>query len=143
MLVTIGSPNSCEGDHEPAREARGGGRGRARAGGWRRVLAAVDGSWKVQDGGVSFVGYRVREQLAFLQSPGDAVGRTRAVAGSLRVAGGQLTAASIQADLTQLSSDQSRRDNAIRQQGLQSQEFPMAAFQLVQPIRLPAGLGRG
>jgi len=103
----------------------------------------VEGAWKVQDGGDSFVGYRVREQLAFLQSPSDAVGRTRAVSGNLRVAGDKLETATIQADLTQLTSDQSRRDNAIRQQGLQSDQFPTASFQLAQPITLPAELARG
>jgi polyisoprenoid-binding protein YceI len=103
----------------------------------------VQGTWKVRDGSDSFVGYRVREQLTFLQSPSDAVGRTRAVTGSLRVAGDRLEAATIQADLTQLTSDQSRRDNAVRQQGLQSERFPMATFQLVQPITLPSGLARG
>jgi polyisoprenoid-binding protein YceI len=103
----------------------------------------IQGTWKVQDGGDSFVGYRVREQLAFLGSPNDAVGRTTAVTGTLGVVGNQLEAATIQADLTQLSSDQSRRDNAIRQLGLQSDQFPTATFQLAEPIALPAGLARG
>jgi polyisoprenoid-binding protein YceI len=110
---------------------------------WTASGGTVQGTWKVQGGGGSFVGYRVREQLAFLQSPNDAVGRTTAVTGSLLVAGDKLEAASIQADLTQLRSDQSRRDNAIRQQGLQSDQFPTATFQLAEPIALPAGLACG
>jgi polyisoprenoid-binding protein YceI len=107
------------------------------------ATGSVDGSWKVRDGGGSFVGYRVREQLAFLQSPSDAVGRTSAVTGTIQVSGDRLDQARIQADLRQLTSDQSRRDNAIRQQGLQSEQFPGATFELSQPIALPGGLAAG
>jgi polyisoprenoid-binding protein YceI len=107
------------------------------------ATGSPDGSWKVRDGSGSFVGYRVREQLAFFQSPSVAVGRTSAVTGSIQVSGGRLDQARIQADLRQLTSDQSRRDNAIRQRGLQSDQFPDATFELTQPIALPADLGTG
>jgi polyisoprenoid-binding protein YceI len=107
------------------------------------ATGSVGGSWKVRGGGGSFVGYRVREQLAFFQSPNVAVGRTSTVTGSIQVSGDRLDQARIQADLRQLTSDQSRRDNAIRQQGLQSDQFPDATFDLTQPIPLPAGLEPG
>ena len=49
--------------------------------------ATPDGSWQVSDDGSSYVGYRVTEQLAFLSSPNEAVGRSTAVTGTMEVAG--------------------------------------------------------
>jgi polyisoprenoid-binding protein YceI len=114
--------------------------------------ATADGTWRVSDDGSSYVGYRVREQLAFLSSPNDAVGRSNAVTGTMRVLGDQVESVRIQADLTKLTSDESRRDNAIRQRGLESEQFPTAAFELTEPIQLDGppvsgqevgGTGRG
>ena len=95
-----------------------------------------DGSWRVSDDGSSYVGYRVREQLAFVSSPSDAVGRSTAVTGTMQVDGDQVEAVRVEADLTKLESDEARRDNAIRQNGLQSNQFPSATFELTEPIRL-------
>ena len=92
-----------------------------------------DGTWTLVDGG-SFVGYRVREELAFLPAPTDAVGRSTAVEGSLQIDGLQIIATTVTAHLTQLESDESRRDLAIRTNGLQSDTFPTATFELTQPI---------
>lgn len=96
----------------------------------------ADGSWQISGDGSSFVGYRVREQLAFVSSPSDAVGRSTAVTGTMQVAGDQVEAVRVEADLTRLESDEARRDNAIRQNGLQSNQFPTATFELTEPIRL-------
>jgi polyisoprenoid-binding protein YceI len=98
--------------------------------------ATADGTWRVSDDGSSYVGYRVREQLAFLDSPNEAVGRSTAVTGTMEVAGDTVEAVRIEADLTQLTSDEDRRDNAIRQRGLESQRYPTATLELVEPIRL-------
>jgi polyisoprenoid-binding protein YceI len=49
----------------------------------------------------------------------------------------------IQADLTQLTSDEGRRDNAIRQRGLESERFPSATLELAQPIALDATPAEG
>jgi polyisoprenoid-binding protein YceI len=105
-----------------------------RAGG----AATPDGTWRVSDDGSSFVGYRVKEQLAFLSSPNEAVGRSTAVTGTMTVAGDTVEAARIEADLTRLASDESRRDNAIRQRGLESERFPKATLELAEPIKLAA-----
>ena len=111
-----------------------------------------DGTWQVSDNGSSFVGYRVKEQLASLSAPNEAVGRSRAVTGTMEVAGDTVEKVRIEADLTQLTSDESRRDNAIRQRGLESERYPRATLELAEPIRLtstPArdqevrGKGRG
>jgi polyisoprenoid-binding protein YceI len=95
-----------------------------------------DGAWRVHDDGSSFVGYRVRERLAQLSSPSEAVGRTTQVTGTMQVAGDQVEAVRVEADLRGLQSDEGRRDNAIRQRGLESSRFPTAVFELAEPIRL-------
>jgi len=98
------------------------------------------GTWTVTSG--SQAGYRVREQLASLPAPSDAVGRTSAVTGTLLLAqsasGYSVTAASVRVDVSKLSSDQSRRDQRIHSQGLESDRYPTATFQLATPIALPA-----
>ena len=100
----------------------------------------VAGVWKVAPG--SEAGYRVREKLAALPAQSDAVGRTPAVTGSFRLErqgnGFTATAARFEADLTKLTSDETRRDNRIRTQGLESNRFPTATFVSSAPITLPA-----
>jgi polyisoprenoid-binding protein YceI len=98
--------------------------------------ATPDGTWRVSDNGKSFVGYRVKEQLAFLGSPNEAVGRSNAVTGTMEVAGDTVEQVRIEADLTQLTSDEGRRDNAIRQRGLESERYPTATLELAEPIQL-------
>jgi polyisoprenoid-binding protein YceI len=105
--------------------------------------ATPDGTWRVSDDGSSYVGYRVREQLAFLGSPNEAVGRSTAVTGTMTVAGDTVEAVRIQADLTRLTSDEDRRDNAIRQRGLESERFPTATLELAEPIELAATPAEG
>jgi polyisoprenoid-binding protein YceI len=95
-----------------------------------------DGAWRVRDDGSSFVGYRVREQLAQIASPNEAVGRTTQVTGTMQVAGDQVEAVRVEADLRGLQSAEVRRDNAIRERGLESSRFPTAVFELAEPIRL-------
>jgi polyisoprenoid-binding protein YceI len=98
--------------------------------------ATPDGTWQVSDDGSSYVGYRVREQLTFLDSPNEAVGRSSAVTGTMEVAGDTVETVRIEADLTQLTSDETRRDNAIRQRGLESERYPTATLELAEPIQL-------
>ncbi len=50
----------------------------------------------------SFVGYRVREKLASLPAPNEAVGRTSDVTGSLTVTGLDVNPVEVTADLTTL-----------------------------------------
>ncbi len=92
----------------------------------------LDGSWTL--GGHSFVGYRVREQLAILPAPSDAVGRTTAVAGELDISGLEIGTVTVTADLTQLTSDRSMRDERIHSIGLETDAFPDATFTLTEPI---------
>jgi polyisoprenoid-binding protein YceI len=98
------------------------------------------GTWTVASG--SQAGYRVREQLASLPAPSDAVGRTTAITGSFTLtqaaSGYSVTAASFTVDVSKLTSDRAQRDQRIHRQGLESDRYPTATFQLTSPIALPA-----
>ena len=100
----------------------------------------VAGTWTVTTG--SEAGYRVREQLANLPAESDAVGRTSDVTGSVMVAasgdGAQVTDGSFEVDTTTITSDEGRRDNRLRSEGLQTDAFPSATFTLTQPVEVPA-----
>ncbi len=107
--------------------------------------SAGAGTWTVGSG--SQAGYRVREKLAALSAPSDAVGRTTAVTGTFTLtqaaSGYSVTAADITVDVTKLSSDQSRRDQRIHSQGLESDRYPTATFKLTSPIALTADATSG
>ena len=74
--------------------------------------------------------YRVTEQLARLSYPIDAVGYTEDVSGSIYIdAKGQPTSDSLLTiDLSKLKSDESRRDNYLRGNALETDKFPKAFF---------------
>ncbi|MGE0227216.1 MAG: YceI family protein [Dehalococcoidia bacterium] len=97
--------------------------------------SSLVGTWQVASGSQSFVGYRVQEQLANVGAA-TAVGRTSAVTGTLTFDGSAITNVAVEADLTKLQSDRSQRDNALRQQALETNRFPTATFTLTQPIEL-------
>ena len=103
----------------------------------------IDGVWAVSAEPHVFVGYRVREKLGPLPAPDDAVGRTGDVSGRMEIAGSQIRAARITANLATLKSDAAPRDGALRQEGLESDRFPTATFALAAPLDLgPARPGR-
>ena len=103
------------------------------------------GRWAVQEG--SEAGYRVREKLTRLPAPSDAVGRTDQVRGDLLVAGqpGSYTVSdiNIEVDMTSLTSDSERRDNALRDRGLETDRFPTATFVSPGLRNLPADVRPG
>jgi polyisoprenoid-binding protein YceI len=89
--------------------------------------AELDGTWvidttigagSVEDG--SFVGYRVKEELASI-----------------------LTAATVVADLTGLTSDSRGRDGQMRTQSLETNTFPEATFVLTAPVDLGTAPAEG
>ncbi len=106
---------------------------------------AVAGAWTVTTG--SEAGYRVRERLANLPAESDAIGRTSDVTGSITVVeagdGAQLTAGDISIDTTTIASDEDRRDNRMRTEGLQTDQFSTASFTLTQPVDIPAAAVAG
>ncbi|MGQ0823656.1 MAG: YceI family protein [Actinomycetota bacterium] len=97
---------------------------------------AVAGAWSVQPDEEVFVGYRVTELYAGETIKNTAVGRTPAVTGTITITGTTVDAASFIADLTQLVSDESRRDNRMRDRGLETNTFPNATFTLTTRIQL-------
>lgn len=115
----------------------------ASAGGSSAPLSGgVDGTWNVDtslgsfsDFSDSFVGYRVQEQLANIGG-NTAVGRTPDVSGSLTIAGTKVTAVTIEANLTTLKSDDTRRDGQLSHQGIETSTFPTATFTLTSPLDL-------
>ena len=106
------------------------------------TTSGIAGTWNVDpsvgsfaDFSSSFVGYRVQEELASVGAT-EAVGRTPDVSGSLTVDGTTITAADFTADLTTLVSDESRRDGQLRNQALETSQFPTATFTLTKPVEL-------
>ena len=100
--------------------------------------ATADGTWAVQQGAKVFAGYRILELLAGATIKKTAAGRSPAVTGSLTLHGSTVSAARIDVDVTQLKSDASQRDNRIRTNGLETDTFRKAAFELTAPIDLGA-----
>ena len=75
--------------------------------------------------------YLVREQLARLDFPNDAVGETSDVVGRIifdPVGDIDSAASKITVDLRTLKSDKSRRDRFLRTRSLESDVFPTAEF---------------
>ena len=75
--------------------------------------------------------YRVREQLVNVSLPNDAIGKTSAVSGSVRLqADGSIDAVSSRfvVDAGSLVSDRSMRDNYVRRNTLKSDQFPEIVF---------------
>jgi polyisoprenoid-binding protein YceI len=101
---------------------------------------SVAGTWTVAADSVA--GYRVREQLANLPAESDAVGRTSQITGSitLETSGSTttLTAGALTVDTTSITSDKSQRDNRLRNEGLQTDQYPTATFTLTKPVEVPA-----
>lgn len=101
-----------------------------------RYAIAADGSE---------VRYRVREQLAGLSFPNDAVGATKAIEGAVvfDAQGRFLPGDSrVTVDLRTLRSDEARRDNYIRRNTLETDRFPTVTFAPTEALRLPVPLPR-
>ena len=92
-------------------------------------------SWEVVPGDPTFVGYRVREEFVTFGVV-DAVGRTGEVTGTVRIDGDTVESARLETDMTTLRSDESRRDNALRERGIETDRYPTARFELTGPFEL-------
>ena len=91
---------------------------------------SIDGSWEVADG--SEAGYRATEVL-FGQSNA-AAGRTTDVTGTLEIDGTAVTSATVEVDLTTLSSDEDIRDGQVQNRILETATFPTAFFETTEPV---------
>src|SRR5690242_5614978 len=95
------------------------------------VSNAAAGTTLVIDSSASHASYHAHEQLAGRNLPSEAVGTSSGVSGSivLKPDGSADQAQSqINVDLSALASDESRRDNFIKGNTLQTNQFPMATF---------------
>jgi polyisoprenoid-binding protein YceI len=95
------------------------------------------------DQSTSKASYHAHEQLVGKTLPSEAVGTSNGVSGSVVLTsdGAILTDQSkISVDLSKLSSDESRRDNFIKGNTLQTNRFPTAEFVPKQANGLPAPL---
>lgn len=95
-------------------------------------------TWKVLQDSKVFVGYRMQELFARDTVKKEAVGRTSRVTGTMKVDGRQVTAIEITADTTSLKSNESIRDNVIKEKGLETSRFSTATFKATAPIQLPS-----
>lgn len=110
------------------------------------VALAADGDARltlVPDG--SEARYRAQELLFGQPAPSEAVGRTRAVSGELVLLtdGTFAPESRIVIDLRTLQSDESRRDNYIQFNTLQTSQFPTADLAPLYTAGLPMPLGTG
>lgn len=103
------------------------------------------GRWVIREG--SEAGYRVKEKLALMPAASDAVGRTTGLTGGFTVFGNDgnysITSVAVEVDMSRLTSDSPRRDEALRSRGLETERFPTAGFRSPGPIELPNNLGAG
>lgn len=91
---------------------------------------------------VSFAGFRVKEVLAGGIAESTAVGRTTAVEGFIELSGTTLVAATVEVEIAALRTDNSHRDSHMRQ-AMETNEFKLAVFTLVEPLELPIGVFEG
>ena len=102
----------------------------------------IKGSWMVdtsigsfEDFSNSYVGFRIEEELAQGIGKTTAVGRTPVVSGTLEFSNSELLSAEIIADLSQITTDRSWRDDNVYD-ALDAGNHPNAVFSLVGPITL-------
>jgi polyisoprenoid-binding protein YceI len=84
--------------------------------------------------------YKVREQLARLKLPSDALGKTSSISGSIFIQpDGSVDSAKSKftVDLSTLQTDQAMRDNFVRRNVLQTDQYPQAVFVPTQITDLP------
>lgn len=84
--------------------------------------------------------FRVREQLAGMDLPTDATGTTNAVSGQIVLLPNSTIvpeSSRIWVDLRELRTDDPRRDSFIRQNTLQTAQYPLAEFQPLRAEGLP------
>ena len=87
--------------------------------------------------------YRVREQLATLSLPSDAVGVTASMTGTIVIdPDGKVVSeeSKFVVDLRTLKSDKSRRDGYVQRNTLQTSQYPTALFVPTEVIGLPSPL---
>ena len=137
VVLAVGGPfvyiNYFQGDTPERLAATGAQAATATTGGGvEDTGVSLDGTWTVGSG--SQAGYRVKEVL-FGQDT-EAVGRTSAVTGELTLSGSEVSSGSFTVDLTQVTSDEERRDSQFQGRIMETASYPTATFELTEPITL-------
>jgi polyisoprenoid-binding protein YceI len=97
----------------------------------------VDGTWQVAAG--STAGFRVQESALGFRN--DAVGRTRAVTGTIIVSAGQVTSARLRVDLTAIRVNGKAQPQFAASLGVR--RYPAATFTLTRPVPLSPSFTTG
>ena len=97
------------------------------------VVDTSIGTFDFESADGTFVGFRVEEELTVGATT--AVGRTGDVAGTITIEGTTLTVTEVEADLTTLTTNDSRRDDRV-QSALATDDFPTTTFVLTAPVEL-------
>ncbi len=98
------------------------------------------------DAAQSSATYKVSETFLDDNTVGEAIGTTSAIAGDIlidRANPGASQVGEIVVDISQLTSDSERRDNAIRRNWLESAKYPLATFNNATISDLPTTLSEG
>ena len=104
------------------------------------VVDTSIGTFDFESADGTFVGFRVEEELTVGATT--AVGRTGDVTGSITIEGTTLTATEVEADLTTLTTNDSRRDDRV-QSALATGDFPTTTFVLTGAVELGDAAGEG
>ncbi len=96
---------------------------------------------------LSEASYEVREHIFRFPSPQTTIGVSKALEGEFQLAfkGGKpvIEKSALKVDLRKLTSDQSRRDQYIRENNLESNNFPFAEFEVTSVDGFPADAAEG
>ena len=111
------------------------------AGVWAVQVAANPGDLQGEPV-VSFAGFRVNEVLGGGIGDFTAVGRTADVSGSIEITDTALVAATVEVTMATLRTDNGSRDSQVRR-ALNTNDFPLAVFTLIEPVALTAGMADG
>lgn len=93
--------------------------------------------------GSSSAEYKVREQLANINFPSDAIGKTQDIAGTISInPDGSINSADSKfvVNVDSLTSDRSQRDNFLRRNSLQTSQYPQVVFVPTHVSGLPSPL---
>ncbi len=127
------SPGPSAGDDPAAQDVAAGVVGDGIDGTW--MVDTNLGTFDLSDSSTgSYVGFRIDEELRGIGAT-EAVGRTGSVEGTFIIADQTLRSADVTADLSDLATDDSRRDDRARG-ALNVDEQPAATFRLVAPVEL-------
>ncbi|MGH9135607.1 MAG: YceI family protein [Acidimicrobiales bacterium] len=131
--VSLDAAAATVGPSDPATEASSsGGAATDLSGIW--IADTSTGGFDYDSATGSFVGFRIEERLASIGSA-TAVGRTGDITGSITIEGATLTEAAFEIDLTTITTNEGRRDDAV-QNALETDQYPTARFELTERVEL-------